>query len=44
MMYRRVKQVSSRGGFSWERGRHKERVNECEYSGFVLYTHMKIED
>jgi hypothetical protein len=25
-------------------GRHKEKVNEGEYGGYILYSYMKIEE
>jgi hypothetical protein len=44
MKDRRVKQVFSGGGYQWEGGRHKKRVNEGEYGGCILYSYMKIEE
>jgi hypothetical protein len=35
--------VFSRGGYQWEMGGPKERVNEGEYGGCNLYSYMKIE-
>jgi hypothetical protein len=32
------------GGHQWEGSRHKERGNEGEYTGCVLYSHMKIKE
>jgi hypothetical protein len=43
ILLRRVKWVFSRGGCQWDRGGHKERVNEGEYGGCILYSYMKIE-
>jgi hypothetical protein len=41
----RVKQVSFRAGYQWQGGGgHKQRVDECEYSGCILYSYMKIEE
>jgi hypothetical protein len=34
----RGKQVFSRGGYQWEWRGHKERVNEGEYGGCILYS------
>jgi hypothetical protein len=34
----------SRGRYQWEVGGHKERVNEGEYGGCILYSYMKIEE
>jgi hypothetical protein len=44
MKGRRVKQVFSGGGYQEEWGGHKERVNEGEYSGCILYLYMIIEE
>jgi hypothetical protein len=30
-------------GNHWEGGSHKERVNEGEYDGYILYLSIKIE-
>jgi hypothetical protein len=27
----------------WEKGGHKERVNEPEYGGYIFYSYMKTE-
>jgi hypothetical protein len=32
------------GGYQWESSGHKERVNEDEYGGCVLYLYMKTEE
>jgi hypothetical protein len=29
-------------GYQWEVGGHKERGNEGEYGGYILYPNMKI--
>jgi hypothetical protein len=42
MKDRKVKQVLSTGGCSWER-QHKERMKEGKYGESILYSHMKIE-
>jgi hypothetical protein len=36
--------VFSRGGYQWKVCGHKERGNEGEYGGCILYPHMKIEE
>jgi hypothetical protein len=41
---KKVKQILSRGGYQWEGSGHKERVNEYEYGGFILYSNMKIRE
>jgi hypothetical protein len=43
MKGRRGKLVFSRGGYKWQEGEYKERVNEGEHSGCILYPYMKIE-
>jgi hypothetical protein len=40
----RYSQVFSKGGYQWERGRHKKRENESEYSGYILYLCKKIKE
>jgi hypothetical protein len=41
---RREKEVFSGCGYQWkEGGGHKDRWNEGEYGGCILYTYMKIE-
>jgi hypothetical protein len=44
MKGRRVKYVFSGRWVSVGGGGHKERVNEGEYGGYVLYSYMKIEE
>jgi hypothetical protein len=44
MIDRKVKQVFSMGEYLWEGDRHKERVNEGEHGGCILYSYMKIEE
>jgi hypothetical protein len=44
MKDRKVKQVFSRGECHWEGGGHKERVNEGENGGCILYPYMKTEE
>jgi hypothetical protein len=34
----------SGGGYQWEVCRYKEKVNEGEYGGCILYPCMKIEE
>jgi hypothetical protein len=38
-----IKQVQSRSLHQWERGRYKERVQEGEYDGNIIYSYMKME-
>jgi hypothetical protein len=33
----------SRRGYEWEVGGHKERGNEGQYDGCILYPYIKIE-
>jgi hypothetical protein len=44
MKDKRIKQIFSRGGYQWEKGEHKERVNEGDYGDCILYSYMNIED
>jgi hypothetical protein len=43
MKDKKVKQLLSGGCVPVEGGGHKERVREGKYGGYILYSHMKIE-
>jgi hypothetical protein len=41
MKARKIKQVfSERGRLQCKVGEHKERVSECEYGAYILYSYM----
>jgi hypothetical protein len=44
MKDRRVKHIFSGCGYQWKRRGHKEKVNEGEYVGCILYLYMKTEE
>jgi hypothetical protein len=43
MKGKREKRVFSGGGYQWEVSGHKERGNDGEYGGCILYPYMQIE-
>jgi hypothetical protein len=44
MKGKRERQVFSWGGYQWEADGHKEKGDEGERGGYILYPQMKIEE